>query len=501
MVYMKRAFRYSDEKSSKFWWIDYSGNDLVVNYGKIGTNGKYEIKEFDSPEECEKQGLKLIEQKVKKGYTPYLEFDFIKHNYFDDKEINLHPKTSHPHFVEHFTADFYYDCGKDEAPFGSDNGHDTLSDLQEHIKKNGNVDITISPKMLIEKSWGMSYFPPDNIDEKYLLKIVQGDKFAELENDSQVYMNDQVIIATAFGQIKITGMIQQRLRVLAIQSLKRMAILRKHQGYPTSDILEQMRTDLERFKNHNEIITITEECNIIMKYLDCPCEVFANLLDDDDMIFAYECALREGKEKGYTPLMVVVDETLLEQITMEVDEDSDMDFEPAKVKDYRKSIIKKAMGIDAKQFLQERKEEYIQDVEMGKIRGGENLDLFTSFWNYDTRLTKEVILAKIPTDKPWELAAWLPMGGFNDCPSPAEQVAVLKYWYEKYAAIPAVVSYETWEFGIKQPIASKEEALALALEHLGFCYDRIMQYGGYDYTVGKLASTLMNSKTWYFWWD
>ena len=32
---MKRAFIYKDEKSHKFWWIDYSGCDFAVNYGKF----------------------------------------------------------------------------------------------------------------------------------------------------------------------------------------------------------------------------------------------------------------------------------------------------------------------------------------------------------------------------------------------------------------------------------------------------------------------------------
>ncbi len=42
---MKRAFEFIDEKSQKFWWIETSENKFVVNYGKIDTIGKYEIKE------------------------------------------------------------------------------------------------------------------------------------------------------------------------------------------------------------------------------------------------------------------------------------------------------------------------------------------------------------------------------------------------------------------------------------------------------------------------
>ncbi|WP_337912558.1 WGR domain-containing protein [Paenibacillus arenosi] len=52
---MKQAYTFHNEKSSKFWWIEYSGCDYVVNYGKSGSAGKYEIKEFDSEEQCAEQ--------------------------------------------------------------------------------------------------------------------------------------------------------------------------------------------------------------------------------------------------------------------------------------------------------------------------------------------------------------------------------------------------------------------------------------------------------------
>lgn len=66
---MKRAFIYKDEKSHKFWWIDYSGCDFAVNYGKFDSIGKFEIKDFDTEEECLKQAEKLIHSKKKKGYV------------------------------------------------------------------------------------------------------------------------------------------------------------------------------------------------------------------------------------------------------------------------------------------------------------------------------------------------------------------------------------------------------------------------------------------------
>jgi hypothetical protein len=110
----------------------------------------------------------------------------------------------------------------------------------------------------------------------------------------------------------------------------------------------------------------------------------------------------------------------------------------------------------------------------------------------------DVVIAKIPVENPWEIAAWIPTGGFNACPSPAEQVAVFKYWYEQYGALPAVVTYDTWQMTLTNPPATKESAEALAMEQFAFCYDIVEQ--GTE-TVRGLASTLINSKAWFFWWD
>ena len=60
---MKKRFIYHDEKSNKFWWIDYEGDSLAVNYGKVGSIGKFQTKEFDNEEQCLKEASKLIAAK------------------------------------------------------------------------------------------------------------------------------------------------------------------------------------------------------------------------------------------------------------------------------------------------------------------------------------------------------------------------------------------------------------------------------------------------------
>lgn len=50
------------------------------------------------------------------------DFDAVHHLYFDTEEYGLHPLTSHPVFRACFSEELYYDCGDEEAPFGSDEG-------------------------------------------------------------------------------------------------------------------------------------------------------------------------------------------------------------------------------------------------------------------------------------------------------------------------------------------------------------------------------------------
>lgn len=238
---MKRAFAYKDEKSDKFWNIDYSGTDLAVNYGKAGAIGKYEIKSFDTEDQCQKNAESLIRKKLKKGYTEIFDFDYDDHIFLDDEETGLHPKTSHPNFSEHFTEDFYYDCDDEFAPFGSDEGSDTLYMLTLEIRKKPQLDFYKFPKNLIENAWKMKYYPADSIDENFIKNMSD-------EEEMNVIQSDMITYATAFAQIKITGKIDKRLKLRAINAMKRFKLCcqRTDENFDSS-ITDKMIEDLQSF--------------------------------------------------------------------------------------------------------------------------------------------------------------------------------------------------------------------------------------------------------------
>ncbi|MCY7008750.1 DUF4253 domain-containing protein [Fusobacterium simiae] len=211
----------------------------------------------------------------------------------------------------------------------------------------------------------------------------------------------------------------------------------------------------------------------------------------------YLASYKEGKEKGFTPVFLVLDDTLLEKFEIDM-EDKNTD----NIMDIVKSNLEKYKSTNAVEFLKKFQKENIDDYfteKDYKFDGSEkyNLELSTLF-DYDDNFKDDVVLVKVPTKNPYEVLGYFGMGGFNDCPLPAEQVAVAKYWYEKYGAVPAVITYDEIEFYVEKPVQTFEEAKKLAVEHYAFCYDIIEQcYEKFEI----LADFLYKNIQWYFWWD
>lgn len=61
-------FEFKDAKSSKFWEIETTGQTVTVRYGKIGTEGQTQVKEFGTAAEAADHAAKITAEKVKKGY-------------------------------------------------------------------------------------------------------------------------------------------------------------------------------------------------------------------------------------------------------------------------------------------------------------------------------------------------------------------------------------------------------------------------------------------------
>ncbi|MCV9932955.1 DUF6493 family protein [Flavobacterium sp. LS1R47] len=66
---MKKHLKFIDGNSDKFWQIEVTGLEYTVTYGKNGTSGTSQTKSFATDEESLKVAKKLLDEKIKKGYS------------------------------------------------------------------------------------------------------------------------------------------------------------------------------------------------------------------------------------------------------------------------------------------------------------------------------------------------------------------------------------------------------------------------------------------------
>lgn len=273
-----------------------------------------------------------------------------------------------------------------------------------------------------------------------------------------------------------------------------------------ASVIDRRRRNFES-QSYGDDLKPSQLAKDIMRYLGCECEYFPPMADDDPISSAYSYSRRLGVREGYIPVLVAVDDTLFECLVMNSDPDCEDDYRKSAVERYRNEQLANTIGdgraILAKYVDTRREEAADDDLDwdelVGEVAGGEAFDRMASYWNYETSMTVPLILAKVPVKNPWEIFAYLPFGGWNECPDTPELMAIAKYWYEEYGAVPAALTHDVLEFILPEPVKS-DKALPLAVEQYGFCPD-IVDQGGEDMTIGKLADILTKSIIWYFWWD
>ena len=254
----------------------------------------------------------------------------------------------------------------------------------------------------------------------------------------------------------------------------------------------------------------SELANAFAKYFGYDCEYFPPMSDNEPLKAAYSYSMREGVREGYFPVLLAVDEALWQCLIMNSDEEHENAenyyFDEKKVKAYRKKMLSKKLKdgtVYLHEFLNMRKAEAKDDDMdwdseiLGEVEDGEANNMFTACWDTNSPLTIPMLLVRIPVKNPWEIFAYVPFGGWNECPETEQLMSIAKYWYEKHGAVPAIITHDELEMVVPKPV-SKKQAMLLAQEQYAFCPDSV---DGEDTTVGNLADSLRKSKIWYFWWD
>lgn len=205
-----------------------------------------------------------------------------------------------------------------------------------------------------------------------------------------------------------------------------------------------------------------------------------------------------GKKEGFTPILVALTPYVVQVLR----------YGLSSTESQRLEVIGRAATIDPLQFLSQRTEgafsaDMDDSSEIAKSdvedEAATPITDFLGLLDYQTlEFRAPLLLLRLPTATPWEAPAWIPMGGFNDCPNPEEQIAVFRHWYYTYGAIPATASESEWELHVPSPITDRETVKKVAREQMGFCPDLALQV--MDGPEG-VKRNLPHSTVWYFWWD
>lgn len=242
------------------------------------------------------------------------------------------------------------------------------------------------------------------------------------------------------------------------------------------------------------------QAEALMKTLGCPCTYLPPRRDEASITAAYHEAAERGRREGFTPLLLVLDQWNNLGQTLDGLEEFRQEMAATPVENGRALLHRReteAREEWSEDMSSEELEGYLSEVMDGDTSEGEAVTGFLSLKDYGGKQTQPILLAEIPVKNPWEIFAWLPFGGWNECPAPEEQIAVAKYWFEQYGAVPAVMSMDILEYILPAPVP-QAKAMEAALEQYFFCPDIVEQGVG---TVGRLAGGLAQSTVWFFWWD
>lgn len=213
--------------------------------------------------------------------------------------------------------------------------------------------------------------------------------------------------------------------------------------------------------------------------------------DEKKVIELYDIMCADGKAKGYTPVIIIEDgHGLMDENVRFAVEDY------GTIEAFTKACLEAYPEIELKNFFEAKREYYEKEEKIVQTDADVLYEESNSV--YIGESDENVYIAKIPTDKPYEIMAYIPMGGFNECPDNASHVAIAKYWFDKYGAYPIAIGSDTIQFKVENPIKKEEDLNELAMEQYLYCGDIVWQ--GVE-TMNNLKSSLSNSNVWYFWWE
>lgn len=276
---------------------------------------------------------------------------------------------------------------------------------------------------------------------------------------------------------------------------------------------------------------MSKQAKIMKSFLNCDCKYYPVNSEDNDIICGYLESLQRSKEGDFIPIIVDISNNLLNAVIMNavIDSDDDsesimdlgiredtnvedffkngtIDFETSEVIErYRKNMISKDFS-NGKELLDEmidNNREYFGGYELEKdeleVEDDPTADVDDLDFEDEMEKHGEILIAEIPVKNPWEIFAYIPFGGWNDCPGNEDIMAISKYWFEKYGAIPFAISHNTLEYIVEKPV-DDEDKIRFTEEFYAFCPDSVDKYME-SFNIDKLAKKIYKNKLWSFQWN
>lgn len=251
--------------------------------------------------------------------------------------------------------------------------------------------------------------------------------------------------------------------------------------------VEKMKKQLQKQLETLDIETPQALLQALRELLGEECEItpLEGCSRVEEITQTYLSAKAEGEQTGFFPVILQLNNNLIENIADELKDDPPVELQSGEM------VIKKRIKNLRDCFNDEIKwNELIADQTELEGKAMNTMEGADIEWG-------QFVLVKIAVKKASEIFVKIPMGAWNKCPSAEEHQAIAQFWNEKYKAVPCFISSDVIMYNVPMPIGP-DIARTLALEHTAYAPDLVMQ--GCDH-ISTLAKNLERSTFWYFWWD
>ncbi len=214
----------------------------------------------------------------------------------------------------------------------------------------------------------------------------------------------------------------------------------------------------------------------------------------------------QGKASGYTPVILALDRRVREMVEINVsDVGTPEQFRGKILSDTEggKELLDKWYERLKEDFGEDGEEDAFSESDEALDRrlqtiGKHGANMLWSVKDSAEAMTdgEGVYLVRVPTANPWEIAAWLPFCGWNECPNADDMVKICRHWYESCGAAPAFITGDIMMFRLDKPISDKQTAREISHQHAAFCSE-FLGMTGLDHQTAEI----MTSNIWNFWWD